>query len=492
MLRAGRTPVTTSERAVVAALAQGLRERIGEPRYRLWFPDKTTFTWHDGRLSVGVPNHFYQEWLKKQFAEAVGEAAAEAAGQPVEVRFVIDPALFQAARRDEAAARPATVPTAAPAAPAAKSAQLLLFDEPGEPAHDPGRGTARTRQRSRRWHHLHDFVVGPCNRVAHAAALSAAEAPGQGPNPLVLHGPVGTGKTHLLEGVYAALRKGQPEWRVVFATAEEFTNRFLPAMRQGKLAGFRKHFRDCDALLLDDLGFLAGKRATQEEFLHTFDVLHAEGRQVVVTCDCHPRLSEQFLPELADRLLGGATWGLAQPDAETRLAILRAKAAVGGAAVPEPALAYLAEQLRGNVRELEGALHSVRHCARVAGKAVDVALAREAVGELLRHSVRVVRLEDVDRAICGVLRMAPGALQSKQRAWSQAHPRMLAIYLARKHTAATYTEVGQYFGGRNHSTAVAAEKKVRQWLQEDGTLQLGEHAMRVRELVEQVQRELLR
>src|SRR5439155_3954297 len=273
--------------------------------------------------------------------------------------------------------------------------------------------------------------------------------------------PVGTGKTHLLEGIYAGLRKRQPEWRVVFAAAEEFTNRFLPAMRLGKLASFRKHFRECDALLIDDLHFLAGKRATQEEFLHTFDALYSDGRPVVVSCDCHPRLAEQFLPELADRLLGGAVWGLMQPDPATRLDLLRAKsAAPGEPGLPEAVLHLLAEQLRGNVRELEGALHSIRHVSRVAGRPVDLALAREALGELLRNSVRVARLEDVDRAVCGVLRLDTGALQSKQRSWSQAHPRMLAMYLARKHTTATYLEVGQFFGGRNHSTAVAAEKKV--------------------------------
>jgi chromosomal replication initiator protein len=308
-----------------------------------------------------------------------------------------------------------------------------------------------------------------------------------------LHGPVGLGKTHLLEGIYAGLRQHQPDWRIVFATAEEFTNRFLPAMRLGKLASFRKHFRECDVLLLDDLHFLASKRATQEEFLHTFDALQAEGRQVVVSCDCHPRLADVLLPELTDRLVGGAVWGLTQPDATTRLDLLRAKAArPGGLPVPDAVLHFLAEQLRGNVRELEGALHSVQHYSRVAGQPVDLRLAREAVGDLLRHSVRIVRLEDVDRAMCGVLRLDGGALQSKERAWSQAHPRMLAIYLARKHTAATYMEIGRYFGGRNHSTAVAAEKKVRQWLQDDGTLQLGAQALRVGEIIERVERELMR
>src|SRR5262249_27079588 len=213
---------------------------------------------------------------------------------------------------------------------------------------------------TRRWRHLNEFIVGPCNRVAHASALSVVEAPGQGANPLVLHGPVGTGKTHLLEGIYAGLRRGFPGWRVLYVTAEDFTNRFVQAMRLGKLGGFRKHFRECDALLLDDLHFLATKRATQEEFLHTFDVLHRDGKQLIVSCDCHPRLTDDFMPDLADRLLGGAVWGLMPPDADTRLAILRFRAARGEPAVPEEVLTHLAGQLRGKLRELEGALHSIR------------------------------------------------------------------------------------------------------------------------------------
>jgi chromosomal replication initiator protein len=201
-------------------------------------------------------------------------------------------------------------------------------------------------------------------------------------------------------------------------------------------------------------------------------------------------LADVFLPELTDRLVGGAVWGLTQPDQATRLDLLKSKAARQAAVIPEAVLKFLAEQLRGNVRELEGALHSVQHYGRVAGRPIDMALAREALGELLRHVVRVARLKDVDRAVCAVLRLEAGALQSKQRAWSQAHPRMLAIFLARKHTSATYTEAGAYFGGRNHSTAVAAEKKVRHWLETEGTILLGQREFRVSELVERVEHEL--
>ncbi|HZT82716.1 MAG TPA: DnaA/Hda family protein, partial [Gemmataceae bacterium] len=330
--------MTTREREVVGALERAIVRRIGEPRYGLWFHGHTRFAWEADLLTVGVPNLHLQEWLQKKFEPAVREAAAEAFGQPMRVRFAIDPELFRAARKEQAEAKgPAaegaterSVPSAQYSVPGGEDARpggnhsrkkdsspgksdSLAGQQdglPGRPSTEPrpSAGGPRPsapepRKHKRRWRRLGEFVVGPCNRVAHASALSAVEAPGQGPNPLVLHGPVGTGKTHLLEGVYAGLRKARPDWRVCFVTAEDFTTRFVQAVRLGKLGAFRRHFRECDALLVDDLHFLAAKKATQEEFLHTFDALLSDGRQLVVTCDCHPKLSDDFLPELADRLL---------------------------------------------------------------------------------------------------------------------------------------------------------------------------------------------
>jgi chromosomal replication initiator protein len=477
--------LTTTERDVVPALERAIIDRIGTKRHQIWFEKHSKFTWEAGTLTVGVPNLHFQEWLQKTFVEEVRAAAAEVFEQPMEICFTIDPELFQAAREEQAKA------SAGGKLPGKGFSAKGL--SPGG-LHPPLATSSRsTSARTRRWHRLGEFVVGACNRVAYASALSVIEAPGQGPNPLVLHGPVGTGKTHLLEGIYAGLRKARADWRVCFVTAEDFTNRFVQAMRFGKLGAFRKHFRECDALLVDDLHFLAAKRATQEEFQHTFDSLQREGKQLVVTCDCHPKLADDFAPELADRLLGGAIWGLTPPDAETRLDLLRAKALrAGEPPLPEPVLAYVAERLRGNVRELEGALHSLRHFGQVAGRHVDLELAREALADLLRHAVRVVQLADVDEAVCRVLRLEGGALQSKARTWAVSHPRMLAMYVARKQTAASYSEVGQYFGGRNHSTSVAAEKKVRRWVETDGELILGERTLRVRAVLELIERELQR
>jgi chromosomal replication initiator protein len=495
--------VTTHVQELVAALAEAVARRIGPPRYALWFDKHTRFRWDGERLTVGVPNRHFEEWLSKTFGDGVAAAAAEVFGGPVPVRFAIDPELFQAARREQSEARQEasgvrgqgsekTKPEAPARGRVGRTGNPSYQDTAANASEGPSSSpTPDPSRRGRRWRRLGDFIVAACNRVAHASALSAVEEPGEGPNPLVLHGPVGTGKTHLLEGVYVGLRRSRPDWRVCFVTSEDFTNRFVQAMRLGRLAGFRKQFRECDALLVDDLHFLATRKATQEEFLHTFDALFADGRQMVLTCDCHPRLADDFTPELTDRLLGGAVWGLTPPDAAARLAILKARAATGPP-VPEVVLRFLAERLRGNVRELEGALHGVRHFARVTARPVDIGLAREALADLLRHAVRVVQVADVDRAVCAALRLEAGALQGKGRAWAISHPRMLAMFLARRHTASSYSEVGGHFGGRNHSTVVAAEKRVRQWLQDDAELALGERRVRVREVLERVERELLR
>jgi chromosomal replication initiator protein len=468
--------------------AEAIARRISEPRYNLWFRDHTKFVPVGDGVVVGVPNLYFHDWLQKTFGADVRAAAAEVFGANVNVRFAIDPELFQAHRSAEVEARK-DQPEAREQPPATKEKKKAPA---AKPQAAPSKPENRKTKQTRKWRSLKDFVVGQCNRVAHASALSVVDEPGAGANPLVLYGPTGTGKTHLLEGIFAGLRKRHPDQRIVYVSAEDFMNRFVAAMHQGKQASFRRQFRECHTLLIDDLSFLAGKKATQVEFLHTFDALLAEGCQVVVTCDCHPRLTEDLMPELTDRLLGGTVWGVLPPDAQTRLDLLKLKASAAGPAIPIDVLQFLANNLRGNVRELEGAVHSLRHYARVTSQPITKDLARDALGELLRHAIRVVRIADVDAAICSALKLPAGALKSKSKAWAISHARMLAIYLARKHTAATYGEISAYFGNKTHSTAVAAEKKVRGWLAKNESVRAGDRAWKARDLLEKVEREMQR
>ena len=466
--------------------------KIGAQRYHLWFP-LATFVPMGPELIVAVPNANAEDWLARTFGDTIRDAGREATGRPdLRVRFVVDEALFNGPTPVlEVSPKPTPSlevtekrPPMPMSAPTLFEGPLPLPVRPTKPIKPP------LKPRGRRFKTLTEFVVGASNRVAHASALSVVEEPALGVNSLVIHGPVGTGKTHLLEGIYAGLKKQWPDLQPVYVTAEEFTTRFVQSSRFNKTGNFRKQFRDCGALLLDDLHFLAGKRMTQEEFLHTFDALVAEGQQVVVTMDCHPRHADELMPELVDRLLGGAVWGVTPPDEATRLDILRNKCGGQSPPVPEEVLKFLAKGLSGNVRELEGAAHSLRHYARVQSKPVTIQLAREALGELLRHSVRAVTLPDVDAAVCAVLRIAPGTLQSKARTWAVSHPRMLAMYLARKLTTATYGDLAKHFGVKTHSTPVAAEKKVREWVGRNAKLALGDREWDVKEQLDRVEREL--
>jgi chromosomal replication initiator protein len=327
--------------------------------------------------------------------------------------------------------------------------------------------------------------------LAHAAALNLIQAPEFSPFPLVFHGPTGTGKSHLLEALYLELRRTTEGGQVLLVTAEEFMNRFLQALQTRQTGAFRQTFRGAAALLVDDFHFLAGKDSTVEEFLHTFEALHRQGKPVVLTSASHPKLLAQLPPELVDRLLGGGVWGLEPLDGATRMAVLRGKAGQLGCPLSDEALHYLAMNLRGNVRELEGALHGVRHFATVHGRKPDLALVKEATAGLIQQATRAVQLGDVVTTVCHLLGVEAKALHGKGRARAVCHPRMLAMYLARQHAGASYSEIGRYFGGRNHSTVIAAEKRVKGWLAEGEVLFLAERKWPARDLLDALERELV-
>ncbi len=343
--------------------------------------------------------------------------------------------------RNRMHARPeATVAPSAPAPSAVGSA-------PGRPAR-----------------RLEGFMTGPGNRLAHAAAREMAQSAGAAFNPLVIHGGVGLGKTHLLEAIGHALRRAHPGLNIVQLTAESFTNSFLEAMRTGTLTSFRSRFRGAGGLIVDDVHFLAAKRATQDEFLHTFNAIIDKGAPIVLAADQHPRLISKLTDELVTRFLGGMVVKIEAPDLATRKAILQSRAAARGVDVPEAVIAYIAEHLRASVRELEGALHTVIAQAVLTGKRLDLNLVKAALRDTIRHTAQAVASRDVERAVCELFQVTADALKSDGRACALAYPRMMAMYLARKHTGAAYSEIGRYFGGRNHSTVISAEKKVQSWL----------------------------
>jgi chromosomal replication initiator protein len=448
-------------RAAVAA-------RVGGSRYGLWFGDDVRLGVDGDALVVGVPNSFFRDWIDAHFAHSLAEAAQAVLGRPLAVAVRVDaeaepPAgdVVRAPVPDPLRRGGTTVPIPGHGPGPIHPGPMPAAPLPGGGERERGRPAGRPQRR------LDDFVVGPGSRLAHAAAVELVQSAGAGFNPLVIHGGIGLGKTHLLEGIAAALRARYPSWNVLQVTAEAFTNAFLQAMRVGALPEFRNRFRKADALVLDDVHFLAAKRATQDEFLHTFNALVSAGAPVILSADQHPRRIGRLTEELATRFLGGMVVRLELPDPATRRAILKAKAVARGVDVPEGVLAYIAEHLRSSVRELEGALHSVLAHAVLTGRRVDLDLARTALRDTIRHTAQAVALRDVERAVCGLFGVEPEGLRSDSRARTLLMPRMLAMYLARKHTGASYSEIGRHFGGRNHSTVIAAEKRVAIWLREE-------------------------
>ena len=437
-----------------AALRAAVAERVGEARFGLWFGEGVRLGVEGDALEVGVPNTFFREWIRGHFAENLAEAAEAVTGRPLRLTFRVG---------DEVDRQPGTAVQAPPPESDRGSASPVIPSAPPRLPTPPDRPRASARPARR----LEEFVTGPGNRLAHAAVLEMAQGVGGSFNPLVIHGGVGLGKTHLLEGLGVAWRARHPGSKVLHLTAEAFTNGFLDALRTGSLPSFRARYRKADALIVDDAHFLAKAKATQDEFLHTFNALMADGAAIALACDQHPRLLAKLTDELVTRFLGGMVVKLEAPDLATRRAILKAKAAARGVDVPDAVLGYVAEHLRAGVRELEGALHSLIAHAVLTGKRLDLALAKAALRDTIRHTAQAVALKDVERAVCTLFQIDAEMLKSEGRARAVSHPRMLAMYLARKHTGAAYSEIGRFFGGRNHSTVIAAEKKVVGWLRDE-------------------------
>jgi chromosomal replication initiator protein len=481
----GREPQPAADpHGLETALRTAVAERLGEPRFGLWFGEgvRLGLSGDGDSLEVQVPNAFFGEWIKGHFAGSLAEAARAVTGRLVRLSFAIqdeaEPPLGDVVGPGEDRSRPApplvTVPLPGnPKTPLSSPSPLPSGpDRPtpprfAMPKSAPRPATADQTPPGRPARRLDDFMTGSCNRLAHAAAREMIHTAGSVFNPLVIHGGVGLGKTHLLEALAHGLRQAHPGRNVLLITAESFTNNFLDAMRAGTLASFRARYRGVGALAIDDIHFLAGTRATQGEFLHTFNALVEKGAPIIVTADQHPRRISRLTDELATRFLGGMVVKLDTPDPATRRAILQAKSAARGVSVPATVIDYIAEHVRASVRELEGALHSVIAHALLSGKRIDLPLARVALRDTIRHTAQAVGLRDVERAVCQLFQIDPEAIKSDGRARALAYPRMLAMYLARKHTGAAYSEIGRYFGGRNHSTVISAEKKVLGWLKDE-------------------------
>jgi chromosomal replication initiator protein len=305
-----------------------------------------------------------------------------------------------------------------------------------------------------------NFVTGPCNRLPHAAAVAVSEQPGRAYNPLFIHGGVGLGKTHLLQAVCQRLLERHDEARILYLSCDSFINQFINAIETGDMNQFRFRYRNVDMLVIDDIHFLAGRDRTQEEFFHTFNTLYQQHKQIILSADCPP--SE--IPELEERLVSRFNWGLVarieKPCYETRLAILQKKARMRGLALPEDVICYIAAKVENNTRELEGAITKLQGMSLIQNGLIDLELAKAALGETATPEQKRITIQQIFDAVTKYYNVKMSDLQSKKRHKSVAFPRQVCMYLARRHTRYSLEEIGGYFGGRDHTTVLHAERKI--------------------------------
>jgi len=317
-----------------------------------------------------------------------------------------------------------------------------------------------------------DFVVGNSNQFCHAAAMRVAEKPGQSYNPLFIYGGVGLGKTHLLHAIGNAVLQRNPLARVLYMSSETFTNELILALRHAKMEEFKRRLRTIEVLLIDDIQFIVGKERTQEEFFHTFNALYSAKRQIVITSDKIPT----DIPGIEERLQTRFSWGLTAdlqaPDFETRVAILKQKALLENFHLPEEVGHLIAEKISSNVRELEGALTRLHAVSSIQNLSISMDMARMALKPLLQPKVVNVSVDDIKKAVATHFTIKVADIISKRRTKNLSFPRHIAMYLCRKHTTASYPEIGEHFGGRDHSSVIHAATVVSSKLSTDAQVKV--------------------
>lgn len=403
---------------------------------RPWFTQLEPICFDNGLLEIEAPGRNEADYCRKHAMALFTEAAQSATGMLVGVCFLTADERIDA--QDDSQSVAIAPPTKA------SFSEDYSFDT---------------------------FVAGPCNRLAHAASVAVSESPGKTYNPLFIHGSSGLGKTHLIQATCLKILADNPNVNIMYLSCETFVNHFIEAVEQGKLHEFRYRYRHADVLAVDDIQFLSDHEQTQEEFFHTFNTLYQSQKQIFLTSDRGPLQ----IPDLEERLISRFNWGLVaridRPCYETRVAIVRKKARLRNIELPEDVVCFIAGKIESNTRELEGAIAKVAMLAQVSDKPISLGLAEQALGEVPTDSGRDITIEDILGAVTSRFGVRLADLQSKKRSRSIAFPRQVCMYLARQLTRHSLEEIGGYFGGRDHTTVLHANRTIEQMCSSDPQFQ---------------------
>jgi chromosomal replication initiator protein len=419
-----------------------------EDVFHMWFEPIVCLETSEELITLGVPNEFASIWINDNYLDLITQRLRLVAGRLVHVKInttgATPSATSERAGADSALARSR--------ASAGATRKATRYDERG-----PAAGLLNPRNT------FETFVVGSNSQMAHAAALAVAQSPAQAYNPLFLYGDTGLGKTHLMHAIGHAILRRKPDARVAYLSTEKFTNEFIQALQENSLTKFRQRYRQADVLLLDDVQFLANKERIQEEFFHTFNDLFEAGKQIVLSSD--RRASE--IQKLEARLVSRFEWGLPadiqSPDVETRIAILRTKAAALKCDLPAPIINFIAQNITKNIRRLEGALIKVASYTALTSKPIDLATAERLLHDVLMEQAQtILTIETIQKRVADHFQIRHSDMTSKRRPNNIAIPRQIAMYITRTLTKHSLQEIGDAFGGRDHGTVIHACKVVSQ------------------------------
>jgi len=425
-----------------------LEQTLNPQHYSTWIKPIRFIGVDKDIIQLEVPNRFVRDWIRDHYVPMIQEAVSKIGA----VAYRINLNIGENSAEGESGIKKA----------AENSPTSTITEYPKEPVHrDTSVGNLNSK------YVFDEFVAGSSNQFAYAAAMAVANNPATTYNPLFIYGGVGLGKTHLVNAIGNAINRKNPEMRVCYYTSEKFMNELINSLRYAKMDEFRNKFRSMDVLLIDDVQFIAGKERTQEEFFHTFNALYESHKQIVVTSDKFPK----EIPGLEERLRSRFEWGLIAdiqpPDVETKQAILKMKADQNGISLPEEVIQFLASSVSSNVRELEGFLIRIGAYASLTSTPVSIGMARDILKDILVEKNRDITIEEIQKVVAVNFNVKVADLKSPKRLKILVLPRQIAMYLARQLTSCSYPEIGERFGGKDHSTIIHAIKKMEKQMEQD-------------------------
>ena len=429
-----------------------LEQELTPQQFSAWIKPLAPLDFEDGRLRIVAPNRFKLDWVKTQFADRITSIAIDFWQGPVDVQFVLDP------RGNNK--KPATLASASSVNSAATNAEThaAVPHMRAEPVEE--NITRRDQSRINSALTFDSFVTGKANQLARAAAIQVASNPGSSYNPLFLYGGVGLGKTHLIHAIGNQILADNPAVKIRYIHAEQYVRDVVTAYQRKGFDDFKRYYHSLDLLLIDDIQFFGGKNRTQEEFFYAFEALIAAKKQIIITSDTYPKEITGMDDRLISRFDSGLTVAVEPPELEMRVAILLKKALQEGAAFSDDVAFFVAKHLRSNVRELEGALRKILAYSRFHGKDITIDLVKDALKDLLSVQNRQISVENIQKTVADFFNIKIADMYSKKRPANIARPRQIAMYLAKELTQKSLPEIGELFGGRDHTTVLHAVRKI--------------------------------